>query len=200
MSNKLTPFPNGPIKLDVCNGVLEKDGQPVAGKDPGALCVCGESRNKPYCDGSHNAAGFSSEREIQEETIQEYQGKEVTITFNRSICSGAGKCVQGLGTVFKSGDSSNWIFPDNDTAENIIAQVKACPSGALSCQVGDEVTIDERTAQKVTIVKNGPYHVEGIEMETENRPTRGSSSKFSLCRCGKSRNKPYCDYSHAEQG
>ncbi len=200
MSSKIKAIPNGPLKLTSAQQILSKDGKAVEAKSPAMLCTCGKSKNKPFCDGSHVVAGFTSGREIETEILQEYPGQDVTIYFNRSICSGAGNCVRGLPSVFKSGDGSDWIFPDNGTLDKIIERVQACPSGALAYSVGGKVIVDEREDEKITIAKDGPYHVEGVTLEQRPNPTHSSASKYSLCRCGFSKNKPFCDYSHAEKG
>lgn len=200
MSSKITPMKNGPLKLVSAQQILSRDGTPITTKKTSFLCTCGKSKQKPFCDGAHTAAGFTSERKIESEILQEYPGQEVTIYFNRSICAGAGTCVRELPTVFKSGDGSNWIFPDNDTVENIIARVKGCPSGALAYSIGGDVIVDEPTEPSISIAKDGPYNVTGVELDRKTRPTHGSDSKYSLCRCGFSQNKPFCDYSHAENG
>ncbi|MGB5965430.1 MAG: (4Fe-4S)-binding protein, partial [Sulfurimonadaceae bacterium] len=127
-----------------------------------------------------------------------YEGQEITIHFNRSICAGAAACVHGLPTVFTSDNSTDWIRPDNEKNAKIIETIKACPSGALSYSVKGKTTIDARSVPKITIVKNGPYKVEGITLEGMPTPTNFSTTKYVLCRCGHSKNRPYCDYSHAE--
>jgi methylamine---glutamate N-methyltransferase subunit C len=198
VNSKITTLKNGPLKLVSMQQIISRDGAPVPAKKTAMLCTCGHSRGKPFCDGAHAAADFTSERRIDAEILQEYPGKEVTVYFNRSICSGAGSCVRELPTVFKSGDGANWIFPDNDSVDKIIERVKGCPSGALAYSVGGEVIVDERVEETITIIKDGPYNVEGVALERESSPTHCSGSKYSLCRCGYSKNKPYCDYSHAE--
>ncbi len=200
MGSKITAIENGPLKLSGDRQIIIRDGELVEAPNPAMLCTCGKSRTKPFCDGSHAAAGFTSEWEIDEEILQEYPGREITVYFNRSICAGAGTCVRGLPTVFKSGDGANWIFPDNDSAARIIERVKDCPSGALAYSVGGDVIVDERAEARVTIVTDGPYNVEGVTLAKKSNPTNCSDSKYTLCRCGYSRNKPFCDYSHAENG
>jgi CDGSH-type Zn-finger protein/ferredoxin len=201
MKSRLTPQKDGPLQLDTEKRIIVKDGVQLEIEGSVLLCTCGQSGTKPICDFTHVSADFSSEREIDEEILQEYPGQEITVYFNRSICSGAGACVRGLPSVFRSGDSSNWIFPDEDTPAKIIERVKACPSGALSYGIGDgDVVIEEGGEEKITVVKDGPYNVEGIALDTLNTPTHGAASKYALCRCGFSQNKPFCDYSHAEKG
>ena len=126
MRSRIKVLKNGPLQLVSEQQILFIEGAPVTTADPASLCTCGKSGKKPFCDGTHGAAGFTSEREIDAEILQEYPGKEITVYFNRSICSGAAECVRGLPTVFKSGDGSNWIFPDNDTVEDVVARVNGC--------------------------------------------------------------------------
>lgn len=199
MSHKIRARENGPLVLECAEEILLEDGKQLEKPNPAFLCRCGLSGNKPFCDGAHAAAGFTSERDIAEEIVQVYKGKQLTISFNRSICAGAASCVHGLPTVFDSEGSENWIHPDGDEKAKVIKAINACPSGALSYSLGAQTTIDERVKPKVSIVKNGPYNVEGLRLEDSPMPTHCSTTKFSLCRCGHSRNKPFCDYSHAEK-
>ena len=199
MSCKIVGFENGPLEVDCANVVFIKDGKNIEAENPTYLCRCGHSKTKPWCDGTHEKVGFRSEREISEELIQVYKGKAITVNFNRSICAGAAACVHGLPGVFTSDNSTNWIAPDNESSEKIIETIKACPSGALSYTINDKITVDKRIEPKITIMKNGSYYVEGIALEGMPIPTNFSITKYTLCRCGHSKNKPYCDYSHAEK-
>ena len=200
MSCKIIGFENGPLEVDCANVVFIKEGKKIEAENPSHPCRCGHSKNKPWCDGSHTKAGFRSQREITEEIIQVYNGKEITVNFNRSICAGAVACVHGLPNVFTSDSSTDWIVPDNESSEKIIETIKACPSGALSYTVNNKVMVDKRVEPKITIMKNGPYCVEGIALDGMPTPTNFSTTKYTLCRCGYSKNRPYCDYSHAEEG
>ncbi len=199
MKCKISEIENGPLALECDESVLYKNDVKIEAENPAYLCRCGHSKNKPFCDGSHEEAGFTSKREISEETVQEYKGKEISISYNRSICAGAAECVHGLSTVFKSDRSTDWIYPDNDEKRKIIETIKACPSGALSYSIEGKKSIDKRDRPKISIVKNGPYSVEGVSLETVSYPTNFSTTKYTLCRCGHSNNKPYCDYSHAQK-
>ena len=198
MSCKIIGFENGPLEVDCTDSVFMKDGKTLEAENPSYLCRCGKSKNKPWCDGSHEKVGFTSKREISEEILQVYEGKEITVNFNRSICAGAANCVHDLPSVFASDNSTNWIYPDNDTNDKIIKTVNSCPSGALSYSIKGKVTIDKRTKAKISIVKNGPYVVEEVNLVGMPTPTNFSTTKYALCRCGHSKNKPFCDYSHAE--
>ena len=198
MSCKINGVENGPLILECAENVLFKDGKELEKENPAYLCRCGHSKNKPFCDGTHEKVGFTSKQEISEETLQVYEGKEITVNFNRSICAGAANCVHGLPSVFASDKSTNWIYPDKDSNDKIIKTVNSCPSGALSYSIKGKVTIDKRIEIKISIVKNGPYVVEGVKLEGMPTPTNFSTTKYVLCRCGHSKNRPFCDYSHAE--
>lgn len=197
MKNTISGIENGPLVLESEVSLLIEDGKSIVFKSPTYLCRCGASKNKPFCDGEYQKKGFLSKKDISKELVYEYSGKKINITFNRSICAGAGKCVSGLPTVFVSGGSKDWIHPDNDTLENIITTINSCPSGALAYSINGEKQLDSRSTPKVTVVKNGPYRVEAVHPSSLPIPTNFSTTKYTLCRCGYSKNKPYCDYSHA---
>lgn len=202
MKTNITPKDNGPLVLknETDSDLVLTSKERVEEGKQAFLCRCGVSKKKPFCDGSHKAAGFTSEREIKDEMIQKYVGKQMTVFFNRSICAGAAFCVNQLPNVFSSESSTNWIFPDQDENESIIKTIKACPSGALSYRIDEETFIDARDTPKVTIMKDGPYMMEAIDFNGEIKAQNWSTSKYTLCRCGMSKNKPYCDYTHAENG
>ncbi|MFT5660951.1 MAG: CDGSH-type Zn-finger protein/ferredoxin [Sulfurimonas sp.] len=199
MKNTIQEVENGPLILETDTPVLEKNGEIISSESPAYLCRCGTSNNKPFCDGEHEKSGFISKREIDKELVYEYEGKEITINFNRSICAGTGSCVRRLPSVFLDGESKDWIHPDKDSVDEIINTINTCPSGALSYTFKNKTYLDNREVSKVSIVKDGPYSVEGISCSSGCKPTRFSETKYTLCRCGHSKNKPYCDYSHAKQ-
>ena len=199
MSNTIVEVENGPLILETDTPVLIQDGKVVITGATVYLCRCGASAKKPFCDGEHQKQGFTTKREIKRELLQKYEGKEITIYFNRSICAGAGACVKGLPSVFSTGNSTNWIKPNANSIDNIIKTINSCPSGALSYGINGKIYTDTKEVPKVTIVKNGPYNVEGIICSHKSKPTNCSETKYTLCRCGHSKNKPYCDYSHAEK-
>ena len=201
MKNAITALNDGPLKLESDTQVLYRSDETVETKHVVSLCRCGLSKNKPFCDGAHRAAGFSDERLIEKEAVQHYPGEQASISFNRSICSGAARCVKGLPSVFSSESSEDWIAPDNDSLENVKAAVANCPSGAMSLQIeGQVIAPTETTKPQISIVPNGPLNVQGIKLIDRQPATNARPEQYALCRCGLSKNKPYCDYSHAEQG
>lgn len=185
-------------------------GEPLSTTVGIALCRCGASKNKPFCDGTHNVIRFSSANKTLEnddikkivikDKRRDYPGKEVTVHDNRKICSHAAECVNNLSSVFKLG-SRPWINPDASKMNDIVEVVRRCPSGALSYSI-DGVEYRDPEEQRnptVTVLKNGPYHITGgIELIGDNIQFGEGASKehYTLCRCGASKNKPFCDGAH----
>ena len=169
-----------------------------------ALCRCGGSANKPFCDGTHKRIGFSgrSESDPAKRSTRDYTGVAITIHDRRWICSHAAECVRGLPAVWRKGERP-WIVPDAGEAQEIIGVIRKCPSGALSYSIGGvEVQGPEKPRPPVvTVAKNGPYHVTGGAVLRDpsaiEPPVR---EHYVLCRCGQSKNKPFCDGQHAVVG
>src|SRR6266496_4427860 len=82
-----------------------------------ALCRCGASKNKPFCDGTHSAIGFSGRNTADpgKDKRESYAGKRVTILDNRAICAHAGFCTDELKSVFRMREEP-WIDPDGAEA------------------------------------------------------------------------------------
>jgi uncharacterized Fe-S cluster protein YjdI len=68
-----------------------------------------------------------------------YVGSNLTVSFDPAVCQHSGKCVQGLPAVFEAGRSP-WILPDEATADEVIAQVGRCPSGALRIEPSESAS------------------------------------------------------------
>ena len=163
-----------------------------------ALCRCGGSKNKPFCDGTHSAIGFS-DRKISDgsnDRRKSYAGKSITILDNRALCAHAGYCTDGLKSVFRQHDEP-WIDPDGATVREIVETIAKCPSGALSYAIdGVEAQAPQRPPM-VTVTDHGPYAVTGgIELIGVKFGAGASTEHYTLCRCGASKNKPFCDGSH----
>jgi CDGSH-type Zn-finger protein len=213
---KILPLPNGPYYLinDMEPKVVENlknfKGEPLSTTVGIALCRCGKSNRKPFCDGTHSVIGFSSqnvnlnENDTNKLTIKnkrrDYVGKEITIHDNRKICSHAKECVNNLPSVFKLG-SKPWIDSDGSKMQDIINTVRKCPSGALSYSIDGIEYRDPKEHRDpiLTVLKNGPYYITGgIDLIGENIEFGEGASKehYTLCRCGASENKPFCDGTH----
>jgi CDGSH-type Zn-finger protein len=215
MTPKILPLLNGPyylindMKPTVVENLQNSNGEPLSTVRGVALCRCGASKNKPFCDGTHGTIRFSSLNKTLNETDNEkrikdkrrnYFGKEITIHDNRKICSHAAECVDNLPSVFKLNERP-WIDPDGARIQEVINTIRKCPSGALSFSIGDTEHRDPEDKRNpiVTVSKNGPYHISGgIELLGEGVEfgEGASMEHYALCRCGASENKPFCDGAH----
>ena len=201
-------LPNGPYYLlhDLIPAVVPNlqnaKGESLSSVRGVALCRCGGSRNKPFCDGTHGTIGFS-DKKLTDGSLNKrvsYTGKSITIHDNRGICSHAGHCTDRLASVFKMREEP-WIDPDGAAVKEIIETIKRCPSGALSYSVEGIERRDQERAPMVTVTKDGPYAVTGdVKLFDQVFGDGASTEHYTLCRCGASANKPFCDGSHWKVG
>lgn len=125
-----------------------------------------------------------------------YRGANVEISFDLEQCIHVGECLRRLPETFAL-DRRPWISPDAVDADDVVAVVERCPSGALQYRRLDGGP-DERAPDPavVTPMRNGPLLVRGrIEVRREDG-TVEVLPRAALCRCGSSANKPFCDNSH----
>jgi CDGSH-type Zn-finger protein/uncharacterized Fe-S cluster protein YjdI len=193
--------PDGPYLVKNLVRLRNSRGENLATKPVAALCRCGRSSTKPYCDGTHKTVGFSGARGKGGGAPRaSYAGRRLTIHDNRGICAHAGYCTEGVRAVFASGREP-WIDPDGASVEKIIAVIEQCPSGALSYSLDGIEHRDQARAPSITVTESGPYAVVGGAQLVGAEITRGASTEhFTLCRCGASKNKPFCDGSHWDIG
>lgn len=203
---RIVCLPNGPYYLLTESSpapvpfLRDSRGEACATVRGVALCRCGGSRNKPFCDGTHGRIGFSDAKGTPHapDARRDYIGRRITIHDNRSICAHAGVCTDRLASVFRSGKEP-WIDADGAAVEAIIDTVHRCPSGALSYSIDGVEQRDQPHAPMVTVTRNGPYAVTGgVELIGVVRAQGASTEHYTLCRCGASNNKPFCDGSHWE--
>jgi CDGSH-type Zn-finger protein len=173
-----------------------------------ALCRCGNSKNKPFCDGSHVKFKFNGKETA--DTNEKYadnadltQGPELILQDNEKLCSGAGFCHRKGGT---------WDLTEKSDIkkckDEAIRQACNCPSGRL-------VAIDKKTKKpfetvfkpSITLIEHpdnsvsGPLGVRGnIPIESCEGKEYEKRNRVTLCRCGNSKNKPFCDGTHIEIG
>lgn len=130
---------------------------------------------------------------------REYTNGEVTIVWKPESCIHSGICVKGLPNVFRP-KVRPWIRIEKGSTEDLINQVKRCPSGALSYYLNGEKNDNAEVIEtKVEVLKNGPLLVYGIlRVVGKHGEAEIKSKTTAFCRCGKSNNKPYCDGAHVE--
>jgi CDGSH-type Zn-finger protein len=167
-----------------------------------ALCRCGQSKKKPFCDGSHIKVNFdgteTSDNEPFDQMAKEIDGPELKLKDAEILCASARFCHRG-------GDIWDVIHKTSPEAkENVLKNSCDCPSGRL-------VIVDKKTGKTIepTLEKSigavhdpskevdGPFWVRGgIPVYSGDGKLYEKRNRITLCRCGKSTNKPFCDSSH----
>lgn len=195
---KISLLKNGPLLVKNLQKFTNSRGEPIETKLSLALCRCGASKTKPFCDGTHASIRFTDEKSKNPvpDKKETYKGKSLTIHDNRGICSHAGFCTDNLTGVFHMG-TEPWIDSEGADIEEIKRVIRMCPSGALSYTENKTETNEFFDEAEIIVSKNGPYYVKGsIEIKDVDLGDRASKEHYTLCRCGKSENKPRCDGSH----
>lgn len=194
----IEPSLNGPYIVKNLQNLHNSKGEALETKQTIALCRCGGSANKPFCDGTHLKNDFSGER-LTDGSLDHrdnYEASGITIHDNRGICAHAGHCTDGLPSVFRL-KTEPWIDAEGAPVEQIVAAVGRCPSGALSYSIDGVEHRDRAGEPAITVSKDGPYWVTGgVELDVDSRAEGASEEHLTLCRCGGSKNKPFCDGTH----
>ncbi|ADY56004.1 Iron sulfur domain-containing, CDGSH-type [Syntrophobotulus glycolicus DSM 8271] len=192
---------NGPYLVHNLDSLENSKGDSFATGPVITLCRCGASKAKPYCDGAHREINFQGRKKADRipSKINTYLGENITVHFDLSICAHSAICLNTLPSVF---DLSNqpWINPNGADPQKIIEAIKKCPSGALSYTLEGKRPSEENSQfSKITIIKNGPLNVEGnVELQGDIDSPPADPEHFCLCRCGHTKNSPYCDGSHIQ--
>lgn len=129
-----------------------------------------------------------------------YRGNAIEVTFDLEQCTHIGECLRRSPEVFQL-RRRPWILPDAATADDVADVIERCPSGALQYRRLDGGA-EERGPEPavVTPIRNGPLLVRGrVEIRREDGSVE-VMPRASLCRCGASANKPFCDNTHLRSG
>jgi CDGSH-type Zn-finger protein/ferredoxin len=197
---------NGPYLVTNADALVTWLGERIPARPQMALCRCGGSAIKPFCDGTHARIGFTGQKDPQRvpDRRDTYIGQQVTVLDNRGLCAHSGFCTDRLTSVFRLGQDP-FVDPDGARMDEIIRAVRACPSGALSYAIdGREARdqVDQEREPTIEVSKDGPYRITGgIPLKDgqgndEPRNQGASLEHYSLCRCGHSQNKPFCSGMH----
>jgi len=131
----------------------------------------------------------------------EYGGERATVSWNGKLCIHVGECGRAKGDLFVGGRKP-WCQPDLAKDDEVTEVILRCPTGALSVEFSDGRTTETAPAENtVTVAYNGPLFVTGdLDIDGAPEDVPGLGFRAALCRCGQSRNKPYCDNSHEDAG
>lgn len=181
-----------------------KEGKSYLAAQQYALCRCGESKNKPFCDGTHKKVGFdgteTASREPYLKQAVVIEGPSMLLTDQENLCAFARFC-DPAGQVWNLVQQAD----DPETRKLVVQQAGHCPSGRLIAwdketkkpiepEFAPSIGLIEDTARKV----RGPIWVRGgVTIVSADGEAYEIRNRVTLCRCGRSSNKPFCDGSHA---
>ncbi|GAA4586113.1 hypothetical protein GCM10023194_31300 [Planotetraspora phitsanulokensis] len=189
------------------NALTWKTGEPLETEDIYALCRCGHSGTKPFCDGTHAAIGFDGTETAGEQPYRELQhvhdGVGISAQRVGELCVHAAFCIGRTRPIAEMLADTG----DSDVRSDVMGRIDHCPSGSYSYALergGDTLEPDLPRAVSVLEEEDGlasalwvtggvpVLRSDGRPLETRNRVT--------LCRCGQSGNKPLCDGTHRKIG
>lgn len=197
--------------------VVSEFGEPLAWKKESGwetgscyvLCRCGNSHDKPFCDGTHCQAGFDGCETADTGPITARQATlpgstRFMVRRDQTLCSQSGFCGNRFGTI----DQLVLQADDPGVRLQVIAMVELCPSGALTCALepsGEEIEPDlpQQVAVTTDITSDGAVRgalwvTGGIQVEGSGGQLYEVRNRVTLCCCGRSENKPLCDGKHRE--
>ena len=213
---KITVRPRGPyivrggIPLVRKAPVMSERGEPLSWKEQDVLstenvyrlCRCGQSSNKPFCDGTHNLVEFDGHETADPgpiaDRLVDHGGPELVVRDDRSLCTNAGFCGTRLTNIWKLLKHTN----DPEARAQIIGMVEHCPSGALSYAFEAKgETVEQELTKEIAVTPDGPLWIRGgIQVERRDGQPLETGNRVTLCRCGASKKKPLCDGTHKEIG
>ena len=194
----------GPYRVEGGVPILDHEGAGIEAPPAYSLCRCGGSENKPFCDGTHKGNNFNGQEFASKDTASDraesFVGEGITIHDDRSRCAHAGVCTDNLSEVFKLGMEPR-VDAHGAGADEIARVVSLCPSGALSYSMaGSSELVESSEGPSITVARDAPYAVRGVQVVAGDGEAYDARERQTLCRCGGSRNKPFCDGSHWYMG
>lgn len=132
--------------------------------------------------------------------LQTYATDAITVTFDPTRCIHAAECIRTAPAVFDS-RRRRWIKPELGSVEEITLAVHRCPTGALAYTVPSGEPEKADGPPTIRAWRNGPLYVRGdVRVETESGRPIAEGLRMALCRCGATKNAPFCDGTHREVG
>jgi len=131
-----------------------------------------------------------------------YEGVGIRVLWDATRCIHTGNCLRAEPGVFNVGRRP-WVDVDGARAEAVARAIETCPTGALRYEpVGDDLPEEQPQVPTVVEVRpNGPLFVRGaVRVIDASGRVLTEEPRLALCRCGASRNRPFCDNTHREIG
>ena len=181
-----------------------KQGDPYPQQGSYALCRCGHSKSKPFCDGTHTKVGFdgteTASRESYRAQAQVVEGPVLALMDAESLCAFARFCDPN-GQVWSQVEHTD----EATVRSNFVRQVNDCPSGRLvAWDRASGKPLEHPLPVSIGIIEDpveevsGPLWLRGgIPLVSADGFAYEVRNRMTVCRCGASKNKPFCDGSHA---
>ena len=133
--------------------------------------------------------------------ITRYPGQHADVTWDERLCIHIGECGRAKGDLFVA-KRQPWCQPDLVPVADVVDVIERCPSGALAYDVKDGATRERPVPRNtIEVSYNGPLFARGeLAIEGAAADMPGVRFRAALCRCGLSKNKPFCDNSHETAG
>lgn len=192
---EVTVTDNGPMKVSNATSI-RYCGQPLEAEGDVWLCRCGQSSNAPFCDGTHNKVGFDDANpELEAKQVHTWEGRTVKTHFDPNACMHVFYCkpLKALREAELAGDDS--------AAQRIMEVVSSCPSGALTFERKAEIAEPAAPEHpcEVDIQEGGEVRIQAPFDINVARDPHLPEDRATLCRCGMSKNKPWCDGRHRQR-
>lgn len=153
----------------------------------------------PMLPDARCARHTAHETRMPDRKLHHYESAETVVVWDGTRCIHAAECVHGLPEVFDP-KATPWIRPEAADVQSLADVVNRCPSGALRLLRRDGVpAMTVPPLNTCLVLPDGPNHVRGqVTLQLGDRTLE--DTRVALCRCGQSRNKPFCDNSHRTAG
>ena len=191
---------HGPYRVTGDVVIFDAEGNLLRHGGTWCLCRCGGSPNKPFCDVTHGLKGFDGTESADHGPIADrrdsYSADGVTVYDDRTVCAHFGQCTARSPAVFRA-DAEPFVDPHNAAPDSIADVVAGCPSARCLRPRRRRRDGGDRRRPSITPIVDGPYRVRGAiqVVGADGRPYE-ARARQTLCRCGQSNNKPFCDGSH----
>jgi CDGSH-type Zn-finger protein len=165
---------------------------------PYDLCRCGHSETTPFCDGVEKTIGFdgteTADRGPTAGRRSEYGEAPMVLSDDRTLCARAAFCETRLTDAWTLARETE----DPERRAMLTRMVQRCPSGRLQYHLPPDTSpVEEDLPREVEVVNDGPLWVRGgVPIEAADGFQYEVRNRVTLCRCGNSKNKPFCDGSH----
>jgi len=184
------------VRTEFGESIDVDEGEPIPTGATYGLCRCGNSSTKPFCDESHLRTGFAgtetADRSPRTGRARNVHGRDIAFTDDQSLCIHAAYCEDRQTDVWEMVRDT----ADPQVRARMTRMIGLCPSGRLALEPPAEPG-----EAGVLVERDGPIWVRGaVRLRAADGTEYEVRGRMALCRCGQSRNKPFCDDTHSEIG